>query len=332
MNALGEIHALPTPRGKALYSIGPRWTPIARLARSREGFPALLITTSGTGPSSPRRLAQLIYEPARPLEISARKGKRTERLAVIECRAQDESLQQVFFRILAALLDVPARPGIEGLQLEQRIDELVDLFRAVQRPGSSTLQGLWAELAIILWSLDPVTALAAWHSSARALHDFASGAHRLEVKSSLRGLREHHVRMDQLNEMPHGRTLFASILLQAGESGTSLDALLLSIQKRLGRANVEATRRLESIVLLSLGTSWQEGDTARFDLEEAQASLRFYAARDLPRPAQPIPPEVREVAFTLDFSTTPALSLAQARRVDDFFRAMVPPPPRSSLK
>jgi len=242
-------------------------------------------------------------------------------LAVLECRTTDPELGEYFFRMVrAVLLDNPNTTTEQGF--ESALDALVTLFRALERTGTTTIQGLWAELAIILWSKDPLAALSSWHSSPRALHDFSAGSFRLEVKSSSRRLREHQFALDQLATLGEGVTLVASLLLDETNDGSSVPDLVKAIATRIGS---ESAARLETIVADSLGNAWRDAIDIRFSVDGALTSLRLYPAERIPSLPQPIPPEVKDVHFTVDLSGTAPLDLADARGRGQLFEKLLPP-------
>lgn len=241
---------------------------------------------------------------------------------MLACRAKERDLQGAFLRIAIALLDTNDEKLSEAV-LEARLDELVSLFRALSRPAAQTVQGLWCELAVVAWSRDPRIALASWHSSARALHDFAAGPDRLEVKSCGTGIREHTVSLEQLQDAPGGQTLIASLVVEETDEGESVEDLQALVLARVA-GDIELARRLETIVVQSLGRDWRDAATRRFSLESARAALRLYSARSVPTIPQPLPPEVKQVRFVVDLSTTTAISIERAAAISPFFAAIAP--------
>jgi hypothetical protein len=323
MSALDQFRALTLPKGEGSFRLGNSVCPGCRIALSHEGHLALLIAVVQTGTSTPRHFENLRYDPPRTLEVIGSRGsKRVERLATLVCRTTDEDLQAAFLRIAVALLNTTA-VQLSETELETRLDEFVVLFRTLGRPATQTVQGLWCELAVVVWSRDIWTALASWHSSPAALHDFASGADRLEVKSCATGLREHALRLEQLHEAPGGRTLIASLVVHEFDAGHSVADLCDVLLARFD-GDIELTRRLETVVTQSLGREWREAATRRFDLDDARRGLRLYDAREVPTIPQPIPAEVKHVHFVVDLSTTSDLTLANARKCSRFFKAMLP--------
>lgn len=318
------FRAIGLPTAPGAVRLGPEACPGCRVGKTTQGDLALLIDVAGTGASTPRRLQNLLYEPPQLLSVHSEGGKvRLEHLAVLTCRTSEVPLQVAFLRIAQALLDGGTGSLTETV-LEGRLDELVVLFRALGRPAKQTVQGLWCELAMIAWSMDPRLALASWHSGPRALHDFEATPHRLEVKSCATGLREHGLRLEQLQEAPGGRTLFASILVEETDCGMTVRELCDHILSRVGD-DAELKRRLETIVTHSLGRDWQEAATRRYLLAKARADLRVYRASRIPSVPGPIPAEVKHVHFVVDLSTTETLALADARAIAPFFRDLLPP-------
>lgn len=241
-------------------------------------------------------------------------------MAVLECRSSDELLAEHFFRIASALLiDGSGAPTEEAV--EQAIDAIVTLFRAIQRPGERTIQGLWGELAIIAWAPEPKKALAAWHSSPRALHDFSAGNERLEVKSTARELREHSFRLEQLSRHGGAQTVVASFLLTAMDDGLSVNDLVRQITERVGGGEPE--RRLVTMVAQSLGAEWRDADLVRFDSHSARERLRLYLAEQIPSVASPVPIEVKDVRFVVDLSSVPGLDREAARNHGALFSALL---------
>jgi hypothetical protein len=247
-------------------------------------------------------------------------SKHRARLAILECRTDDKEMSLYFFRMVSALL-LNGPSGRSTEDFEKSLDTLVTLFQALQRPGVRTIQGLWAELAIINWALDVGTAMSSWHSSPRALHDFSAGSFRLEVKASLTGLREHSFRLDQLATIGPGVTLVASILLDEADGGASIFDLVDEIASRIGP---EAASRLETIVADSLGIGWRDARDIRFSLDGARDSLRIYSAKDVPTIPQPLPPEIKDVHFAVDLSNTMHLDLGDGRSKGELFAKILP--------
>lgn len=314
---------LPAPTTPGAYSVDGAGG-ACLVARSHEGFPAVLLRFQGDADgSAPRRLANIRYAPPRSIELT-RDGRVIEQahLATLECRTTDAELGAYFFRVVGALI-LDGDGLLDEGQFDSALDAVVTLFRALQRPGIRSVQGLWAELALIATSSDPRGALAAWHSDPHQLHDFAVGSYRLEVKGTLKAIREHAFLLDQLSSMSPGTTLVASMMLVETDDGVSVADLVGAVVERIG-TGTEAARRLEVIVADSLGQGWRDSGDFRLSLEHARRSLRIYRAENVPTIPQPVPLAVRDVRFVADLSDVVPVALPVAQALAPALAPLLP--------
>lgn len=327
MDLWSTYRALPRPSSEAAYTIAPG-SGALRIARSYADEPALLIATKNSG-LTPRRLANIMFAPPIEMIVAHADGVcEPAHFAVLVCTADDAELERYFCRVISSFFgDVGdaavAAPSAE--EVERTLDGITTLFSALTRAPKQSVQGLWAELALVAWAHKPEVAISAWHSEPTDLHDFALGAHRLEVKSTLSGLREHHFRLDQLGTAATGDTVIASLILQQTSHGVSVFDLAELIGECVGD---DAIARLESIIAESLGREWREADAddVRFDLDATKQTLRFYRASDVPSVPQPLPVGIKRVQFVADLSNTRELPLDQARALAPLYSDILPQP------
>lgn len=324
MSLFETFLALPPPTAAGAFSAERDTGQRCRVARSHDGHPCLLIrfaTDSST--STGRTLATLSYRPPSLLSLVAADGtQKTAYLSILECKAVDPDVARYFYRVMDSVVIADERTADEPA-FERALDAIVNLFRALQKPAKKSVQGLWAELALIAWSADPVAAISAWHSDPAALHDFSAGAFRVEVKSTMKSLREHSVGLDQLSAMSPGRTLLVSFQLHESGEGESVEDLLGHIRSRLTAAG-DSRARLEIIAGESLGQDWKDANDVRFDPRHARERLRAYWGDQVPSVTQPVPPEVKAVQFVVDLSSTPNTDLDEARAAAPLFAALLP--------
>lgn len=312
---------LPPPAKVGAYTVEKSANSV-RVARGAHGTAALLIAFSHHASSTPRRLLNLSYAPPAFVELTSDGEQRIEQLAILECHTGDEELQKYFFSVVDAVLADQRAADNEG-NFERALDKVVTLFRALRRPATRSIQGVWAELALICWSSKPSETISAWHSSPSALHDFANGDFKLEVKSSRSGLREHHFRLAQLSAIQTGSTIIASVLLTESGAGVSVHDLLQAIKQD---ANVtrEARARVETILAETLGEDWYRAADIYFDMDRAKASLRFYQALAIPSIPQPLPSGIKDVQFVADLSNSQEQSVPELRKQAPFYAAVLP--------
>ncbi len=320
MSLIETFRGLPTP-SKGAYSAEPDTGQRCRVARGTDDRPAILIAFKReVAGAAGVRLANLEYNP--PTEVEVVGSSAQARVAILSCRMPDPDLVAYFFRVAQVLILDDAQTEDEA-HFAAALDTIVKLFRAQQRPGIRTVQGLWAELALILWSAKPTVAISAWHSEAHDLHDFSAGSCRLEVKSTIKKLREHAFLLDQIAVSQPGHTVVASLILTEDPKGTTLSDLLDQVRERIHSVH-EVEKRLEVIVTESLGTSWKDATGSAFDLEGARASMKLYSAQSIPTVPQPIPAAVKEVRFTSDLSNSPWLEIGKARQIAQLYADLLP--------
>lgn len=289
--APGSLTARPLAIGCGRY----------RVARQGDGAAAFLIQVEEEGGSRPgEQLANLSYFPRVRLRVERHDGVEEGGYSVLSCRSSDLDLRRYFFRVVAALLEeLGGSPSVAAA--DAGIRRLLELFRALENPGKRSLQGLWAELLLIARSQDPCFAACAWHAEPAAMHDFAAGNDRLEVKSTSRIIRQHHFRLEQLASPPGGRLVVASVMLTSSEDGVTIRELVERVSSLLP-ADTEHRSRFEAIVASSIGSDWRLISTAGFDEDLAVASLRFFPGESIPSVARDTPVEVSEVRFLVDLS------------------------------
>ena len=165
-------------------------TPIAfsdtyRLGKNPVGAPALLIQSSPDRRSntSPIRLQHLYVVHDVDCVVHGERGTKSGKFSVISCVEADRTIEIHFLHVIEALLPVLGEhPNTRSIN--QAIDQLVELFRALRRSPIKTTQGLWAELFLLSESRDPTKLVDAWHTVPEDLYDFNDSDHRIEVKST----------------------------------------------------------------------------------------------------------------------------------------------------
>ena len=218
-----------------------------------------------------------------------------QRVSVVKCLAEDPSMYPLFLRCLAASL-----PKVELERTQKGVDtavrQLVDLFAQLTGIGAPA-SGLWAELLMIASAKDPRSMLTAWHPVGKQRHDFILEGVRLEVKSTVGDQRAHQFGLEQLQTGEGVRLCIASVLLEATDAGTTLDALRLRCLAAAGLDD-ELRLKVDRLCVEYLGNGWSAGLGAAFDEQAAAASFRFFSGDVIPRPLAP--PGVSGVRFVAD--------------------------------
>ena len=268
-----------------------------RLARDGNGRPAVLVSTpEDENRSSPLVLKNLRVEHSVKCRID-QLGQATidGRFTLIQCQSHDEVLQQCFLELMASVLrNVGPEPS--QAELTTAIDRIAALFHVLERPGTRSVQGLWGELFVIVHSRDPCPLVAAWHNQLCDRYDFASGAQRVDVKTTGERSRWHYLSLSQAYPPDGVQAVVASLMVESSSAGRCVGELWDAAREAVAH-DPELRLKIDETCLAALGDMWQDARTTSFDEELALSSLAFYDVRDIPRVPQPMPDGVSDVRF-----------------------------------
>ena len=278
-----------------------------RIGKDCDSNPAVLVTYRESGrPIHAIELRNFVFRPRCRCKVSVEgETEREETVAVIKCTADDLSLREFFLRSVSGVLDgLPDTPD-EG-DIVGAVERVVELFRALESPGLSSLEGAWCELFVISQAAEIRQAAAAWHPTPGDLHDFVAGRQRLEVKATMGPQRVHHFRLEQLLRQGESEVIVASFLLEEVGTGVSLAELWDDLGSRDELAG-SLRDRMSKILVLGLGRDWRRARQVAFDPNQALRDMQLYDARDIPRVDSELPVGVTEVRFKSEVSDVPAL-------------------------
>jgi hypothetical protein len=297
--------------------------PNFRVAKDSDGNPTLLILPESSNSPAPPPL-EIRYLSFRPRCVcrvrTENKSESVEILAVIKCTAIEPLLREYFLRTLNGLVAALSNPPTED-ELAELVSKLVELFRAMDYPPRTSLQGIWCELFLISRASRIRQAAAAWHADPKALYDFTAGKQRVEVKSSTGPHRIHEFRLEQLLPLQDTRVVVASFMLDETGGGLSIDGLWSEISAN-PQITVELRERVSRILTLSLGRDWRNARHVAFDPDAALNKLRLYDVISVPKVDSNVPTEVSAVRFKAELTDVSALSRSEAIRLGGLFEAV----------
>jgi hypothetical protein len=240
-------------------------------------------------------LEHIRISPRQRFNIKMTHDFREEAVSVIATKSRDGWLVDVFLELVAMLFD----SGVTSDQNSVRklIQDLVSLFRALTQPNQKSVQGLWGELFLILQATDTDLAVSSWHTTPNDRYDFAKGHERVEVKTTT-GPRIHMFSHTQLVPIEGLKVTIASLILNSTADGVSCADLVSQVLPKL---DSEPMRRgFVNQVVRTLGENWNQQGGIRYDIEQANQSLSFYDANNVPKITQEIPPNVHAVKYQSD--------------------------------
>lgn len=294
-------------KGPATYSVSslqftgvPIPSSSHHLAKDSQGQPVVLfeiLESDGRPPSI--QLQNLQVEHALRCRIRRPDGGHIDsRFSLVRCQSSTLALQQCFFDLIAVLIqELPPTPTAS--ELSQAIERIAALFLALERPPTRAVQGLWGELFLIANSEQPVFLVEAWHTQASEHYDFAIDNFRLEVKTSADRSRNHHFSYAQVYPPDNVHVVIASMFTERTASGPTLGELWDQTRIEVS-SNLQLRLKIDEICIQSLGHTWKEARSIRFDSNLASQSLAFYDVQDIPRIPANLPTGLSEVRFRSD--------------------------------
>lgn len=297
--------------------------PFVKIAASNEGFPVILISSVSDITYITQKNFRLKYlELTHNLECRVSESNNTlfQNFTVIIFKSNQEFLQQYFLGIAETLIkSLSAKPTQR--EVLEIFRNFVEIFRSLSDIPTKTLQGLWAELFVILNSREPIRLLNYWHVIPEEKFDFNADTEKLEVKSSSTLERVHTFSSQQLNPPMDKQVLIASLFVKQSTHGQSVSQLASLIQQKVDNNNL--TEKLFTIISKVLGNTIEQSIKIKFDFELAKNSLRFYRHQDIQKIEKVhIPSKVLEVRYKSDLTLIPSCNILEIRNSTTLFKSI----------
>ncbi len=298
-----------------------------RLGKDTSGSPALLVSlVAGAAANAvpPVELEHITVQYGVRCRL-LRDGTEPEAATVtlIRCRETDRVLHGYFLDVVQGVLPLLG-PVPSEARVREVVAALIELFRALELPPRKTTQGLWGELYLIAQAADPTALVSAWHATPDEPYDFCAAGQRVEVKSASGDKRGHYFSLQQLHPPADTIAVIASMFAERSGGGVSLGELLERARLRIA-ARPDLALRLDQVVAATLGQSWRNGLSQRFDWQRAQGTLAFFDAATIPsiRPAD-VPTDVSEVRFRSELSAVLPIAEAVMRGRGGLLQGVLP--------
>jgi hypothetical protein len=216
-------------------------------------------------------------------------------VTVVECTATERPMIDLFVRCVGSLLIDRTGP-LSGDAVVDAIERLLELFRTVNHATDAEILGLWSELVLIAHSRNPTAMLNCWRLEASSRYDFGDSLERLDVKATIRRVRQHELSFDQANPPQGAIGAIASMMTECVSTGVSVGELWDKVLQLVPSMQ----HKIDKNCVSTLGRDWQVARERSFDLQRALGSLRVYPSYGVPR-ISTLPPGVLSARFVSDF-------------------------------
>ena len=167
------------------------------------------------------------------------------------------------------------------------LSEMIENFVRIMDKKSSDIRdviGLWGELFIICIQseADKKRFTDAWRNDSKNKFDFNFEDCDLEVKTTLKSQRIHHLSVEQLNPNGQRKLTYVSLLLRKQENGTDLFDLIARIKPWLSHEKFQDT--LADFIGITNAFDSDSSLSTKFSESYALDNLKYVKASEIPRP------------------------------------------------
>ncbi|WP_417603766.1 PD-(D/E)XK motif protein [Primorskyibacter flagellatus] len=284
------------------------------LSLDAQGQPYLLFEMAEDDGQPDLKLKSVEVRFACPCDIQLQDGSALSGIYTLVSLANDDpDIIRVFLRLLEEAFLVPGADH-SAAAVRDQILSIADLFTRLNDDLKDVV-GLWGELHIIRTAQDMGAAARAWSSSARARYDFMTERFALEVKTTLKSLRQHRFSLEQLRPNADIRVYVASILLTELPGGEAACELIDEIYAAMDDPNSRASFFRQC---LRKGGADVYGSELRLSTLPDGASIAIFDAGTLPVPSVDGADPISNVRFDLQLEGTEMLASDDRRSVLSF--------------
>jgi len=272
--------------------------PIQTRRYARIGFQGddiiVVLPNSDSQPGRPIRLSKFYVDYRVECRVVEGQSQKNEIVTIMRLKNPNDALRSVFCEVISLLLRTI--PTFNVPRIADLIQGLIELFRAMDSPNTSTMLGLWGELFVIGSANDPDLVATAWHATPNDKFDLSLDDVRVEVETT-NGPRRHHFSLEQVQDVPGIKIAIASLIVNESSTGKTVVEMISWVEQAITQATIRD--RIRKIALKTIGNALGDDMLRRYDTESAGVNLRFFSGSRVP---QPNPPAfgVTQIRFVAD--------------------------------
>jgi hypothetical protein len=295
--------ALPSPSASEAGVLRYETLPISSgsphlFAKTEVGNACLLLATSYGALPPPIQLEYLSVQHGVQGIVHATSSVADTRFTLVTLKRLEEPLVRAFLRF-AVFLSGQLGPQPQPQDVADGVRRFVSLLQQLRKPSTRTIQGLWAELFLLLQHDDKELWIRGWHADPEDRHDFNLGGVRIEVKSSSSRMRKHHFTHEQLSAPRNAALWIASVLMERSGTGLSVFDLAQTLHNEL---SIAASMTLDDMLTRTLGIDFEKASEIKYDLSHARDSLLFFPLSRIPTLVGAIPDQITELSYSIQLN------------------------------
>ena len=267
-------------------------------------YPSLLFPTDASDERSDITLRFIDVEFSRTCQIATEDTTPVSgTYTIVRLNEDDPEIARVFLRLLEERFCHTDRP-LRNREIGDRMLEIANLFSRLENARGDVV-GLWGELYIISKAASMQDAARSWcfHKSAR--HDFVTPTFALEIKTTLKGNRQHRFSLEQLRPGSAFDIYVASLQLVETHAGKTVSQLLEMMYGEI--EDPELRSAFFDQCLIKGGRDIYRSDL-RLQPLAGDNALALFDARDIPVPHIGPADPISSIRFDIDLSQTPQVN------------------------
>ncbi|WP_417832859.1 PD-(D/E)XK motif protein [Terasakiella sp.] len=268
-----------------------------KIGISKSGLPMFFIATQDKdGSALDINLNLIKVQFQKVCELYNQKGEIQKGVySIVSLQTDTDALIRYFihtvFYLIKQLGDTPS-----FVQIKIELNNLVNLFRKLNKPSKNSIQGLWTELLFIEQANAPEYLINSWHKSKTDRYDFNDGIDKIEIKSTSKAERIHRFSNNQLASVKNTLVIIGSTYTIETGNGINANDLIESIFAKI--SDQLYIRKVNEIVADTMGDKIDQIYEFFFDYNFAINSIMYYNVTDIPTiDCNSIPSEITNLKF-----------------------------------
>jgi len=285
------------------------------LCKSSDGCINFLIKTNGKTDSNSYKLNHIDISHNQNYQVEENNKNLSIMCTHIKCKSDSINISNIFFEQIHSLASIIKEDDSDKL-VGKKLDNLIEIFKSLNKKSIKTIRGLWAELFVINMSSNVKQLMEAWHQDEVDRYDFSSNLINLEIKSrsKLKPVDAHFSNNQAYPPRGSKKTMICSVYVNSNSSGLSILNLKDEISQKIKSPSLK--KKLETNFYKILGDNINNDEiNLSYDAEIASKNCLIFDLDKIPKiPNEDIPPEIISFSFKVDLTNIPSINFNKIKK------------------